>query len=272
VSLTLMPSSNAHGVALRWHSESPTFRAAMHTCAVQQASRNCIAADLELDLQLQRSARYCCVVAKSSQAMSDVFRAGLANSGIREELDLLDKVRQLLKDEDDIHLPGMVVVGNTSVGKSSVLESISGVEFPKGSDVTTTCPIRLRLRDSSVFAAKVNGRNINDNSLISQEIFAAMTHAVNNRPAHEARSAPGFAGAVIEVELNEPGLPDLTLMDLPGILNSGTAKTFVKSLIQQHISRKFALYCKRWHTVKARGCHRLLSGFSDAFDVQVNRM
>lgn len=53
-----------------------------------------------------------------------------------------------------------------------------------------------------------------------------------------ARHTPGFAGTVIEVKLYEPGLPDLTLLDLPGILNSGVAKDFVKGLIQQHISCK----------------------------------
>ena len=49
--------------------------------------------------------------------MSDVLRAGLVASGLREELDLLDRVRRLLVNERDFDLPGIVVVGNTSVGK-----------------------------------------------------------------------------------------------------------------------------------------------------------
>ncbi len=186
--------------------------------------------------------------------MSDVFRAGLVSSGIREELDLVDRVRRLLVNEPGFPLPGIVVVGNTSVGKSSVLESISGVEFPKGSDVTTTCPIRLSLREGSEFAAKVDGTSISDKSLIGQHILSAMTRAVSNRPASVARTTPRFAGTVIEVELHEPGLPALTLLDLPGILNSGVSKDFVKTLIQQHIGRKCALYRKTWQTAKARVC------------------
>ena len=172
--------------------------------------------------------------------MSEVFRAGLVSSGIREELDLVDRVRSLLENEKEVGLPGIVVVGNTSVGKSSVLESISGVEFPKGSQVTTTCPIRLVLRSGSAFAASVNGTSVSEKGLIGQHIRSAMEEAVRNRPASVARATPGFAGTVIEVKLCEPDLPDLTLLDLPGILNSGGAKDFVKALIQQHISCKCA--------------------------------
>ncbi|KAL3136598.1 Mx1p [Trebouxia sp. C0009 RCD-2024] len=168
--------------------------------------------------------------------MSEAFRAGFVTSGIREELDLVDRIRPLLENESGVELPGIVVVGNTSVGKSSVLEAISGVEFPKGSTVTTTCPIRLTLRSGPEFAASVNGASINNKSLIGQHIRTAMEEAVRNRPATVARHNPGFAGTVIEVKLYEPGLPDLTLLDLPGILNSGVAKDFVKTLIQQHIS------------------------------------
>ena len=171
--------------------------------------------------------------------MSEVFRASLVSSGLREELDLVDRVRSLLENEPGVNLPGIVVVGNTSVGKSSVLESISGVEFPKGSAVTTTCPIRLVLRNAPVFAASVNGTSITDKSLIGEHIRSAMAQAVANRPASIARSTPGFAGTVTEVQLYEPDLPDLTLLDLPGILNSGVAKDFVKALIQQHISREY---------------------------------
>ncbi len=167
--------------------------------------------------------------------MSDVFRAGLVSSGIREELDLVDRIRRLLVHED-IPLPGIVVVGNTSVGKSSVLESISGVEFPKGSALTTTCPNRLRLRDGSAFTAKVDGIAISDKSLIGRHIDAAMK---KSRPAaSRPTSGHNFTGTVVEVELEEPGLPDVTLLDLPGITNSGHGKEFISNLVQEHIRCK----------------------------------
>lgn len=39
-----------------------------------------------------------------------------------------------------------MAVGNQSAGKSSVLESISGIQFPRDSGTCTRCPTRLQLR------------------------------------------------------------------------------------------------------------------------------
>ena len=50
---------------------------------------------------------------------------------IRPILDVFDKVRRILKDEE-IDLPKIVVVGDQSSGKSSVLESITGISLPRG--------------------------------------------------------------------------------------------------------------------------------------------
>ena len=44
---------------------------------------------------------------------------------IRPKLDVIDKVRPYLADQN-IDLPAIVVVGDQSSGKSSLLESISG--------------------------------------------------------------------------------------------------------------------------------------------------
>ena len=44
---------------------------------------------------------------------------------IRPKLDVIDRVRQYLA-EQDIDLPAIVVIGDQSSGKSSLLESISG--------------------------------------------------------------------------------------------------------------------------------------------------
>ena len=60
-----------------------------------------------------------------------------------------------------------------------------------------------------------------------------MEQAVRDSSAQA--SAAGFSKTVVEVELHEPDLLDLTLLDLPGIVNSGGSKEFVKELVQEHI-------------------------------------
>lgn len=54
------------------------------------------------------------------------------NQQVRPFIDLVDRLRQLGL-EQDISLPAIVVVGDQSSGKSSVLEALSGVQLPRGS-------------------------------------------------------------------------------------------------------------------------------------------
>ncbi|CAF1303286.1 unnamed protein product [Rotaria sordida] len=46
---------------------------------------------------------------------------------------------------EKISLPQIVVVGDQSVGKSSILEAISGVELPRAQNICTRCPLELPL-------------------------------------------------------------------------------------------------------------------------------
>ena len=64
---------------------------------------------------------------------------------VRPFIDIIDELRSLGLDED-VSLPAVVVVGDQSAGKSSVLEAISRVELPRGTDIVTRCPLELRLK------------------------------------------------------------------------------------------------------------------------------
>lgn len=47
---------------------------------------------------------------------------------------------------DTIQLPQIIVVGNQSAGKSSVIEAIVGRDFlPRGTGIVTRCPLILQL-------------------------------------------------------------------------------------------------------------------------------
>jgi len=68
---------------------------------------------------------------------------------VRPILDQIDRVREALgKDNSiDISLPTIVVIGDQSSGKSSVIESISRISLPKGATCVTRCPLILKLRN-----------------------------------------------------------------------------------------------------------------------------
>jgi hypothetical protein len=48
-------------------------------------------------------------------------------------------------EEFDISLPKIVLVGNQSSGKSSLIEAISQIKVPRDDDTCTRCPIEVRL-------------------------------------------------------------------------------------------------------------------------------
>ena len=52
---------------------------------------------------------------------------------------------------DKVALPQIVVTGDTSCGKSSVLSGISGFELPSSDKLCTRCPIQLRLSRTETF-------------------------------------------------------------------------------------------------------------------------
>ena len=66
----------------------------------------------------------------------------------RSILDLLDELRQIAGSE--IIIPQIAVVGDQSSGKSSVLEALSGIPFPRGLGLVTKCPICISMHKTPI--------------------------------------------------------------------------------------------------------------------------
>jgi len=76
----------------------------------------------------------------------------------QDQLDLLDSV-DCLRSQGISHyvsLPQIIVCGDQSSGKSSVLEAISGVSFPIKGNLCTRFPIELVLRKTSHIGVTVS--------------------------------------------------------------------------------------------------------------------
>ncbi|KAF3774066.1 putative dynamin-related protein 4A [Nymphaea thermarum] len=62
-------------------------------------------------------------------------------------LDAVDRLRRLNVMKEGIQLPTIVVVGDQSSGKSSVLESLAGISLPRGQGICTRVPLIMRLQN-----------------------------------------------------------------------------------------------------------------------------
>nr|XP_016847945.1 PREDICTED: interferon-induced GTP-binding protein Mx1 isoform X2 [Anolis carolinensis] len=134
---------------------------------------------------------------------------------IRPCIDLIDSLRAL-GVEKDLALPAIAVIGDQSSGKSSVLEALSGVALPRGSGIVTRCPLALRLKKlpaDHMWKGKINYLG-NDMELSNPSQVEKEIRSAQNKLAGEG---VGISDKLISLEISSPDVPDLTLIDLPGI-------------------------------------------------------
>lgn len=77
----------------------------------------------------------------------------------RPALDLVDSLRAL-GIEQDFAIPQIAVMGDQSSGKSSVLEAISGIPFPRGSGLVTRCATQITMKRTAAGTPWVGSINV----------------------------------------------------------------------------------------------------------------
>nr|Q5U752.1 RecName: Full=Interferon-induced GTP-binding protein Mx; AltName: Full=Interferon-inducible Mx protein [Solea senegalensis]AAV49303.1 interpheron-inducible Mx protein [Solea senegalensis]ACD93188.1 Mx protein [Solea senegalensis] len=134
---------------------------------------------------------------------------------VRPCIDLIDSLRSL-GVEKDLALPAIAVIGDQSSGKSSVLEALSGVALPRGSGIVTRCPLELKMKrknDGEGWQGKISYQDheeeIQDPADVEKKIEEAQIQI--------AGVGVGISENMISLEIASPDVPDLTLIDLPGI-------------------------------------------------------
>ncbi|KAG7315627.1 hypothetical protein KOW79_020493 [Hemibagrus wyckioides] len=134
---------------------------------------------------------------------------------VRPCIDLIDSLRAL-GVEKDLALPTIAVIGDQSSGKSSVLEALSGVALPRGSGIVTRCPLELKMKKSrkeNVWHGKINFEDYEEEFEDPKDVDQLIRKAQNQM----AGSGMGISDKLISLEVTSTNVPDLTLIDLPGI-------------------------------------------------------
>ena len=182
-----------------------------------------------------------------------------------EYVKILEKIKEIrpLISGYNLQLPQIVVIGDQSSGKSSVLESLTGIKFPVNSGICTRCPIIvnckndkqikenqftingkklqienlskeiLEIQDKNLITYKLKKNNFSDDEKLSadEDDFEEETKKISNTP--------------IEIEVIGNLQVDLIVIDLPGLIHNGDGKNEVKHLIKQYINneRTLVLVC-----------------------------
>lgn len=155
-------------------------------------------------------------------------------SDSKEHGNLFDVIDQLRSQgiSQYVDLPEIVVCGDQSSGKSSVLEAISNMSFPTKDNLCTRFPTELILRraphseqscsvsiipnspETGQTAPKEFARKIDVESL---DLGSIVEEAKTMMGISDAKR---FSNDVLRVELSGPTQPHLTMIDLPGLFSA----------------------------------------------------
>lgn len=142
---------------------------------------------------------------------------------------LLDKIDELrtIGVGGLVGLPQLIVCGNQSSGKSSVLEAISRVRFPVKSNLCTRFPTEVILRRHPVPRLKVSieagssrEKRTEQFSPTEATSTSQLESIVEKAKEFMGIGAEGFTDDILRVEVSGPDKPELTLVDLPGLYTS----------------------------------------------------
>jgi len=188
----------------------------------------------------------------------------LSGTGYDSSRGKLNEVLQALCDcgiEQVIPLPKIVVIGNQSAGKSSLIEAISQIKVPRAQGTCTRCPMEVRLRrgDSASWKCEVSlrleysevtGQTLQNNLKFGktnskEEVAGLLRRAqlailnprkpisdfldLTDDACNKHDTGIGFSRNTVVLDITGAEV-DVTFMDLPGIIqntekvtmNSGT--------------------------------------------------
>ena len=153
---------------------------------------------------------------------------------------MLNVVAELRKCGIDsmLSLPQLVVCGDQSAGKSSVLEALTEIPFPRKENLCTRFATEIILRQSPQDGITIKVIPDDERPSNEQESIKAFKESIDdfsNLPDlmnkatkliglddSSGSQARAFAKDVLSIEIEGPTRPQLTLVDLPGLIQTST--------------------------------------------------
>lgn len=189
---------------------------------------------------------------------TSLYTSPLESLKSSDELGLLDAIDSLRSQgvSHYVSLPQLIVCGDQSSGKSSVLEAISGIPFPTKDNLCTRFATELILRRTSTIGVSISivpsqnrseaeCRRLSEfrESLTNFDEFPALIEKAKEFMGISTTSS-AFSNDVLRVEISGPTQQHLTIVDLPGLIHSenklqtSADVALVLSMVQSYMANR----------------------------------
>ncbi|KAH6648581.1 P-loop containing nucleoside triphosphate hydrolase protein [Truncatella angustata] len=176
-------------------------------------------------------------------------------------MDTIDKLRSKGISRY-VDLPQIVVCGDQSSGKSSVLQAISGMSFPIKDNLCTRFATELILRHvpdapekCKVSIQPGNDRSAEERIKLEQFNYSAapkeidISALVEKAKMHMSlgEESKTFSSDILRIEVIGPAQPNLTIVDLPGLFRAGNKEQSaedadtVRELVRTYMSKSLSI-------------------------------
>ena len=148
----------------------------------------------------------------------------MAGAGAANAMGVLVEALSNLQDVNgttNFSLPQIVVVGNQTAGKSSVIESLVGKTFlPRGTGMKTQTPIFVRMHQSPAGSEEkvVFRPDSNNQTEMALTDLNQVRAEIEKRTERMTRNSKNINKEAIQLDFYSPDYVDLQFVDLPGFI------------------------------------------------------